>query len=136
MRGGAQEQQQPPRGLSAPVDGSLKPSSLQIHRVVVLGVAMERGRDGAAGSSQEVQDDAALLSTLGVTAANPDDIERTLLAQVAFVSVLCIFVSLKIRVSVSVSCHWWSCRNFVENKCESIEQLVQLGEGVFELRWC
>lgn len=37
---------------------------------------------GVVVGSQEAQDDAALLSTLGVTAANPDDIERTLLAQV------------------------------------------------------
>lgn len=41
---------------------------------------MARGR----GTAKEVEDDeAALLSTLGVTAANPDDIERTLLAQVS-----------------------------------------------------
>lgn len=39
---------------------------------------------GVVVGSQEAQDDAALLSTLGVTAANPDDIERTLLAQVGF----------------------------------------------------
>lgn len=32
--------------------------------------------------AEEVGDDAALLSTLGVTAENPDDIERSLLAQV------------------------------------------------------
>ncbi|KAG0558340.1 hypothetical protein KC19_10G020700 [Ceratodon purpureus] len=40
------------------------------------------GSGGSAGGSHEVQDDAALLSTLGVTSANPEDIERNLLAQV------------------------------------------------------
>jgi hypothetical protein len=60
---------------------------------------MERGR--ATGGSQEVQDDAALLSTLGVTSANPDDIERTLLAQVCpSLSFACCSVSfLEIRFS-------------------------------------
>lgn len=38
---------------------------------------MARGR----GTADDAE--AALLSTLGVTAANPDDIERTLLAQVS-----------------------------------------------------
>lgn len=45
------------------------------HRIRPAGEASTSG-------APETEDDAALLSTLGVTAANPVDIERTLLAEV------------------------------------------------------
>lgn len=45
------------------------------HRIRPAGEASTSG-------APEAEDDAALLSTLGVTAANPVEIERTLLAEV------------------------------------------------------